>query len=166
METETIWLTEMPGVPNNPRLPVLLHRGVWNGGGAAAEPVFASHGWLTRWRGGLEAALHFHTAAHEALAFLAGAVTLRLGGMEGPERVLRAGDVLVLPAGTGHAGLEATPDLLVAGAYPGGQEPDMTWPFGSDREGQRLLAAARARIARLPDPPGCPVHGAPYPRRP
>ena len=161
MKTETIWLQETDGVPNNPRLPVLLHRQAFAPATpAAAEAMFAAQGWPPAWRNGIYDYVHLHTAAHEALAIGAGEVTVELGGEGGPVVAVQAGDVLVLPAGTGHRNLGQSDDLLVVGAYPKGQAPDTC------RADAGSLAEARARIARLPDPPGCPVNGQAYPRRP
>lgn len=161
MEYETIWLAEQEGVPNNPRLPVLIYREVFEAGRAeAAEALFAGHGWPPAWRDGIYGHVHFHTTAHEALAIVEGEVLLQLGGEGTAPQRLQAGDVVVLPAGTGHKCLMASEDLLVVGAYPRGQQPDEQ----GAAPGQ--AAAARARIARLPDPPACPVTGQPYRRRP
>ncbi|MGX9965636.1 hypothetical protein ACVFYP_20085 [Roseomonas sp. F4] len=41
-------------IPNNARLPVLLHRGATTPGDpAAAEALFARHGWPPAWRNGI-----------------------------------------------------------------------------------------------------------------
>ena len=57
------------------------------------------------------------------LGIAAGWVRVRLGG-EGAQTVeLRAGDVVVIPAGVAHKNEGASPDLLVVGAYPRGQSP-------------------------------------------
>jgi uncharacterized protein YjlB len=48
-------------------------------------------------------------------------VTLRLGGDEGLLFRLKAGDMLVLPAGVGHCRLGQNDGLKVVGAYPRGQ---------------------------------------------
>lgn len=160
MQPETIWIPPGDGVPNNPRLPVLIYRGAFPGGSPeAAEALLARHGWNPAWRDGIHSHTHYHTTAHEALAIAGGTVTVRLGGDEGQEFGLSSGDIVVLPAGTGHKCLEASGDLLVVGAYPPGQSPD------ERRASPEHAAEFRARIARLPDPPGCPVTGAPYPRR-
>ena len=47
----------------------------------------------------------------------------------------------------------ASPNLLVVGAYPRGQSPDMRSPGGTDR------ARTLPRIAAVPLPAGDPVHG-------
>lgn len=161
MQPENIWLENQADVPNNPRLPVRLYRAVLpEDDPDAAEALFARHGWPPAWRDGIFPYVHFHTTAHEALAIVSGWAKVRLGGAEGQDFVLNAGDVVVLPAGTGHQCLEASDDLLVVGTYPVGQQPDQ------HRDGNGQAAELRARIARLPDPPGCPVTGEAFPRRP
>jgi uncharacterized protein YjlB len=46
------------------------------------------------------------------------AVKVQFGGKRGRKLALKAGDVAILPAGTGHQCLSASKDLLVVGAYP------------------------------------------------
>src|SRR5947209_6804346 len=47
-----------------------------------------------------------------------GKARVRFGGDKGKTTALKAGDVVVLPAGTGHQALSASKDLIVVGAYP------------------------------------------------
>jgi uncharacterized protein YjlB len=155
---ERLMLPTGGAIPNNPRLPVLLHRAaVPPGDPAAAEALFARHGWPPAWRNGIHDFHHYHPNAHEALAIACGSVRVRLGGDEGVTLDLGAGDVVVLPAGTGHRNLGQSDHLLVVGAYPPGDPPEQhTGRPGEQTRDERAIAATR-------DPPCDPVTGAPYP---
>ncbi len=156
---ELIFLPDGGAIPNNPRLPVLLHRGaVPAGDPAAAEALFRAHGWRPAWRNGIYQWHHYHSNAHEALAIVEGAVRVQLGGEAGVQLDLVAGDVVVLPAGTGHRNLGADDALLVVGAYPQGSAPPDQL-HGAPEEGER----ARHAIAATADPAWDPVSGMPYP---
>ena len=77
---ELLFLSAGPEIPNNPRLPVLLHRGaVSPGAPEAAEALFRAHGWRPAWRNGIYTWHHYHSNAHEALAIVAGEVRMMLG---------------------------------------------------------------------------------------
>jgi uncharacterized protein YjlB len=149
-----------PGtIPNNPDWPVILHRGaVPAGDAAAAETLFRRNGWPPAWRNGIYDYPHYHPNAHEALAIASGRVRVRLGGEAGVTVDLSAGDVVVLPAGTGHQNLGATQNLLVVGAYPPGADPEEYTGLPGERE------AAAGAIATTPAPPSDPVTGGVYPR--
>jgi uncharacterized protein YjlB len=91
-------------IPNHSRYPALAYRAVLDpaGGPKAAEALFARNGWVPAWRAGIFPFHHFHSTAHEALAVVSGSATVELGGPGGVALEVRGGDVLVLPAGTGH----------------------------------------------------------------
>lgn len=145
-------------IPDTPRLPLILRRRVVDplGPDAAArlEALFAKNGWVPAWRDGIWPFPHDHSTAHETLGIARGRARVRFGGRSGPVLELGAGDVALIPAGLGHERIGPAPELLVVGAYPPGQAPDLCRGLLDER------AAARARIDRLPDPPD-PVRGGP-----
>lgn len=145
-------------IPNHPRWPLLVYPGalVLDGGDAAAafEALFERNGWPAAWRNGVHGFHHFHSTAHEALGVYSGEVTVCFGGDGGIVITARPGDVVVLPAGTGHKRLATRGRLGVVGAYPEGQRADTCLPLTADA---RRIAQA---IARVPLPARDPVHGA------
>lgn len=154
MRPETYTFDDDGGIPNS-RLPVLVYSGVVDGdaGAGVYEELFAGHGWLGAWRDGIYPFHHFHSTAHEVLGIAAGRAEVMLGGPGGQRFELRAGDVVVLPAGTGHRNLGSSPDLLVVGAYPNGMDWDLR--RGDPAEHDEVLA----NIGRVPLPDQDPVRG-------
>jgi len=75
-----------------------------------------------------------------------------LGGEGGHEVMVRAGDIALLPTGTGHCCLTASHNFLVVGAYPADQHWDICRSAPD--------AAAEKRMATLPFPKSDPVSGA------
>jgi uncharacterized protein YjlB len=144
------------GIPNHPELAVVAYRGVGRiaGDAAACDELFAGHGWGGSWRDGVFDFHHFHSTSHEVLGVVRGEATLALGGPQGEEVAVAAGDALVLPAGTGHRRVSASDDFLVVGAYPAGQEN-----YDIRRGDPRELEEARAAIARVGLPEADPVAG-------
>jgi uncharacterized protein YjlB len=153
MIPETHRFADDGAIPNSP-LPVLVYHGVEAAADAAScEALFGANGWGGHWRSQILYEHHFHSTAHEALGIVAGRARVMLGGPSGDRFEVRAGDVLVLPAGTGHCRLESSGDLLVVGAYPPGQAWDMR--YGDPGEHDEVLA----NIAAVGLPEADPVLG-------
>jgi uncharacterized protein YjlB len=137
----------------NSALPLLVHRAALPADPAAMERTFAANGWSNAWRNGIFDYHHFHSTAHEVLGIAAGEVRVAFGGPAGQEVTVRAGDVVVIPAGVAHRNMGQSADLLVVGAYPGGMGYDI-------RRGDPAEHAAAVRaIAAVPLPDRDPVAG-------
>lgn len=128
MIVESFFLAPGATVPTNNDLPVIAYRRVFHGENdhaRAFEAAFAGNGWQGLWRNGIYDYHHYHSGAHEVLGIARGHARIVLGGPEGREVAVTSGDCLLLPAGTGHCRISASPDLLVIGGYPPGQRADM-----------------------------------------
>ena len=144
--------------PNNPHFPLIHYRSVMvfdreYDPAAMFEVLFKHYGWVDQWRDGIYPYLHFHTKTHEVLGIARGRARVRFGGQRGRTLALKAGDVVILPAGTGHRRISASDDLLVVGAYPEGSAYDEPKPEEAD------AAEARKSIAAVKAPPRDPVSG-------
>jgi uncharacterized protein YjlB len=118
-------------VPNNP-MPFLVYKGAIavdnNHPEKTIEGLFGANGWGEMWRNGVYDYLHYHATVHEALGVARGRARVRFGGDQGKELEISAGDVAILPAGTGHQCLSASDDFCVIGAYPPGPRMQITRP--------------------------------------
>lgn len=144
---QSLFLERRHWVPNNPVLPVLIYRRAivappGDDTAEAMERCFEANGWPPRWRNGIYSYHHYHATAHEVLGFAAGSARVALGGPGGPELDFATGDVLVLPAGTGHCKISASDDLLVIGAYPPGQDGDIARDAPDAATVDRMLVLA------------------------
>jgi uncharacterized protein YjlB len=118
------------------------------------EGLFGANGWGDMWRNGVYDYLHYHATVHEALGIARGNAIVRFGGDKGQEIAIAAGDVAILPAGTGHQCLSASPDFSVVGAYPPGAKMQVTRPTPENH------AKALKTIPQVKPPKSDPVMGA------
>ncbi|MFK0525111.1 cupin domain-containing protein [Paenibacillus illinoisensis] len=150
---ETFYFQDDGVIPNNPNLPVLLYKGIWAKDPSRTESLLNSNNWGNSWINGVYDYHHFHSNAHEVLAVVSGFVQLILGGEKGQRVYLQTGDIVVLPAGTGHKRLEASSDFRIAGAYPGGTSYNTR--TGAPGERPEVLR----EIHDVPIPDTDPVYG-------
>jgi uncharacterized protein YjlB len=144
-------------VPNNP-MPFLVYQGAVAIGNAhpekTIEGLFGANGWGGMWRNGVYDYLHYHATVHEALGVARGHARVRFGGDKGKVFEIKAGDVAILPAGTGHQCVSASDDFSVVGAYPPGPKMDLQRPTPENH------AKALKTIPKVKIPKTDPVMGA------
>ena len=130
-------------VPNHPRWPLLLYQHAFSGSASNAEAMLKANAWGGLWRNGVYPYHHYHTTSHEVLIVVVGGADVLFGGPEGETASLEAGDVAVLPAGTGHKRLGSSTDFLVVGGYPRGQEDwDLRRDTFTEEDVQRIKQVA------------------------
>lgn len=138
------------GIIPNSKYPLLLYQKVFTQKGPAGaswlEQHFAKNNWTNSWRNGVYPFHHYHSTSHEVLGIYSGSALLFLGGEKGQKVEVEAGDIIVVPAGTGHKNLGSSQDFGVVGAYPDGR----SWDVMRGQPGER--PKADERIATLPIP--------------
>lgn len=143
-------------VPNN-ILPFVAYQGAVKLDPKRAEEtieeLFEANGWGGTWRNGIYDYLHYHATVHEVLGVARGSARVRFGGDHGRELQIKAGDVAILPAGTGHQCIEASDDFRVIGAYPPGAKMEIT------RATPENHVKALETIPQVALPPADPVTG-------
>lgn len=121
--------------PNNATLPLLLYKQALPAHtpdmASTFENAFHAHGWGNSWRNGIYTFHHYHSTAHEVLGIARGSATVQFGGPTGIIVDVNHGDMVIVPAGVAHKLLQSA-NLLVIGAYPQDQSPDMC--FGKPGE--------------------------------
>ena len=151
--------TDDGSIPNNPSLPFVHYRGGIDLTGSpdpeqVIEKTFAANGWGNMWRNGIYPYVHYHSMIHEAMGLARGRATVRFGGENGREIEIAFGDVVILPAGTGHQLISQSQELVVIGAYPPSGKYDLC--RGSKAEHAKAVAS----IPNVPLPETDPVFGA------
>jgi uncharacterized protein YjlB len=144
-------------------LPLLLYRAAMTvdaqDRASVFQRAFAQNHWGNSWRNGVYPFAHYHSTSHEVLGVYDGTAKLRLGGEDGETVEIRAGDVILIPAGVAHQNISASPDFAVVGAYPDGRNWDLLRGLPGERpKSDRTIAA-------LPIPEYDPIYGAEGPLR-
>jgi uncharacterized protein YjlB len=136
-------------IPNNPNLPLLVYPGALS----EREPsrcreLLAENGWGGAWVDGVFSYHHYHSTSHEVLMVVGGSARIAFGGPEGEIVEIKAGDVVVIPAGVGHCNAGSSGDFAVVGAYPRGQED---YDLRTGEEGERPGVLENIRDVLLPE---------------
>jgi len=143
-------------IPNS-KFPLLLYRDVKDErGGKLAdwlEQTFNNNNWTNSWRWGIYDFHHYHSNTHEVLGVFQGKAEILLGGEQGQVFDLRAGDVIVIPAGVGHKCISHSVDFTVVGAYPNGASADLNKGEPHERP------QADKNISNVPLPDTDPLYG-------
>ncbi|RKK13783.1 hypothetical protein BFJ66_g16887 [Fusarium oxysporum f. sp. cepae] len=142
----------------NSRLPILVYRDVLPQPRTeeTATRFLTTHRWEKRGTWGHIAIRHFHPNSHECYGIFQGSSTLLLGKIQkgkGIEVSVKAGDVVVLPAGTAHSSLESSSDYRYIGVYPKG------CPKWRNEMGKKSSAVFLDTIDEVDTPEDDPVYG-------
>lgn len=152
---EELFFKDDGKIPNS-KFPLMVYRNAFaergTEGAAWLEQKFASNNWTNSWRNGIYPFHHYHSTSHEVLGIYSGSALLHLGGEQGQKVEVRAGDILVIPAGVGHKNL-GSDNLGVVGAYPDGR----SWDINKGLPGER--PQTDRNIAALPIPDNDPIWG-------
>ena len=138
-------------IPNNPTLPLLVYPQALaedERDPSRCKQRLAENGWGGAWVDGVFPYHHYHSTSHEVLCVVGGGARLTFGGPKGETVEVRAGDVVVIPAGVGHCNEGSDSGFSVVGAYPRGQE---NYDLRTGEEGERPEVLENIRGVMLPE---------------
>jgi uncharacterized protein YjlB len=154
-DPEIIYFKDDGTIPNS-RYPLLLYRNAFSErntqGAEWLEQHFLSNNWSNPWRNGIFTFQHYHSITHEALGIYSGEAEVLLGGDKGSTVKVKAGDIIIIPAGVGHKNM-GDKNLGVVGAYPNGMPVDIMRGEQGERPG------VDNNILAVPFPGTDPLHG-------
>ncbi|KAL0481099.1 hypothetical protein AKO1_012861 [Acrasis kona] len=145
--------------PNNSKLPLLIYNGVFHEsdhGEAMAESferLYESNNFKPSWRYGVYPYFHYHSNTHEILGVFSGNAELLFGGDEGIRCKVKAGDLVVIPAGVAHRSVKTSQEFCCVGGYPSSSPHyDMNYEKDTDNNKQ-------SKILDVPIPSNDPIYG-------
>ncbi|ETI26239.1 hypothetical protein G647_03016 [Cladophialophora carrionii CBS 160.54] len=156
-QPETYYLTPNQHCPNHD-WPVLIYRDCLPLPLSEEKTTafLESHAWEKKGVWGHIAYKHFHPNTHECYGVFQGESTILVGcGTNdtggGQEIEVRAGDVIVLPAGTGHCSLQSSLDYRYIGVYPEGS-PMWRSELGKQAVGNKFAEEIESVVVPAQDP--------------
>ena len=130
--------------------PMMIYHAAFNSKppASAIEEHLSSIGAVQpQWRYTMYSTSHFHSTSHEVLGIASGEARLCFGHERNPKRVeevVKAGDVVVLPAGVAHRLLEdLAGGFQMVGSYPKGCNWDMC--YGNKGEEEKIESIKELR---------------------
>lgn len=127
-----LYLADDGSIPNNPYFPLLIYKNAMEEKDDPTQ-ILAQNHWANAWCNGVFPYHHYHSNSHEVLIVVGGSALLQMGGKNGQQIETERGDVLILPAGTGHKLLQKAAGFSVIGAYPNGQDFDICYGKKEER---------------------------------
>ena len=151
IEVKELRFEDDGGIPNNPTLPMLIYPRALTEDErdpSRCKELLSENGWVGAWTNGVFPYHHYHSTSHEVLCVLDGEARVTFGGPEGERVEIRAGDLVVIPAGVGHCRESSGGGFTVVGAYPEGQE---NYDLRTGEEGERPGVLENIRDVPLPE---------------
>lgn len=152
-EPDTFVFADDGAIPNS-SLPLLVYRQAVPADASAIERIFTANRWPAAWRAPVFPFHHFHSDAHEGPGVAEGETRVQFGGPNGQVLTVRAGDVVVVPAGVGHCRQSQSDGLVIVGAYPD-NTPQRDLRRGDPAEHTEVVH----NVGAVPLPPADPVGG-------
>ena len=152
---EVFYFKDDGSIPNSKYPMLVFHNAFSERGERGAkwlEQRFNDNDWSNSWRNGIFSFHHYHSITHEVLGIYSGSAMVHMGGEQGSKITIKAGDIIIIPAGVGHKNLESE-NLGVVGAYPGGMMYDINYGKAGERP------HADKNIAAVPVPGTDPLLG-------
>ncbi len=141
-------------IPNN-KLPVLIYKNVLQRVKIKDFAfTFIQNGWANNWQDIILPYDHFHSNTHEVLGLTSGQAQLKLGGKNGKIIRVKAGDVIIIPAGVGHHSIDTSNDYQFVGGYPNGADWNLMVGL-TDANRTSIID----QIAQIPIPDTDPIFG-------
>jgi uncharacterized protein YjlB len=140
----------------NSQYPVLIYRHCLelpkfkNKAVEIVQKIFARNKWSNSWQNGIYDFHHYHSTTHECMAIVQGKARVIFGGPKGKPAEVITGDVIILPAGTGHKCTKHSDDFLCVGAYP--QAKDYDTNYGKASEYDEAVRRIKTLSIPLKDP--------------
>lgn len=142
--------------PNNAKLPLIIYKQALILNDTTPKKVqhfLRRNGWKKTWLNGIYDYHHFHSNTHEALVIYSGKCIVQVGGPKGKKVTIKAGDVIIFPAGVAHKNIQSSVNFKSIGCYPFAIDYDMH--VGKLNERSQVIK----NIRKVKHPKTDPIYG-------